>query len=167
MSKVGAMSVTKSLQQLHTSTTVHVVLHAGSRFDLLNVGRFLNENVAFDVSAMLANDGGRMENVASWADKIKHQAGWGWTSPLHHVNVDLICPKGRCLTAAIANYSSRLLSRTDPESSYIDLKFLVHYLGDINQVRERLGATVHSRTTQRVIVLAASHLNAQQPWRKQ
>ncbi|KAI8803016.1 S1/P1 nuclease [Cladochytrium replicatum] len=94
--------------------------------------------------------GANLSDVASWADEIKGNRRYSWTSPLHYINpvgdfpptscafrTESICSggsaKGICLTEAIANYTRRLSCLDDNEESAEALKFLIHFIGDIHQ----------------------------------
>ncbi|KAK4399957.1 Endonuclease 2 [Sesamum angolense] len=86
--------------------------------------------------------------LCPWADRIKFR--YRWSSDLHFVNTpDDVCSynytrdckgrngaKGRCLTGAINNYTTQLLSYRDKKPRYNlteALLFLSHFLGDIHQ----------------------------------
>ncbi|XP_057960675.1 endonuclease 4-like [Malania oleifera] len=91
--------------------------------------------------------------VCSWADEIKHNYQWRWSSPLHYVDTpDFRCNydycrdchdfkgnKDRCVTGAIYNYTTQLISTYyDPDSGMKynlteALMFLAHFVGDVHQ----------------------------------
>ena len=81
-----------------------------------------------------------MSEISSWADEIRREPGWEWTSKLHYADVpdrtcDFLysrdCVSDQCVTGAILNYTDRLQKRQG--SNVDDLKFLVHFVGDIHQ----------------------------------
>ncbi|KAK4423559.1 Endonuclease 2 [Sesamum alatum] len=87
--------------------------------------------------------------LCPWPDRIKFR--YRWSSDLHFVNTpDDVCSynytrdcksrdgaKGRCLTGAINNYTTQLLSYRDKKPRSYNLTeallFLSHFLGDIHQ----------------------------------
>ncbi len=82
-----------------------------------------------------------LPDIANWADTVTRNMTW--SRPLHFINVedcteedeschfnyDRDCKEDECVVAAIANYTNRL----SDEGSYDDLRFLVHFVGDIHQ----------------------------------
>ncbi|KAF5314338.1 hypothetical protein D9619_011905 [Psilocybe cf. subviscida] len=87
-----------------------------------------------------------LAGCSSWADEIRSQPGWGWSSELHFVdsedsppescsvNTVRDCPTGNCILGAIANYTQRVVDkRLSADERQIALKFLDHFLGDIGQ----------------------------------
>ncbi|GMI15371.1 hypothetical protein TrVE_jg2734 [Triparma verrucosa] len=82
-------------------------------------------------------------DVANWADTVTKSEPW--SMPLHFINVQSCssdscvfvpsrdCPNDMCVSGAVNNYTSRTLNRLDSTSAYDDLRFLVHFLGDIHQ----------------------------------
>eukprot|EP01126_Amoeba_proteus_P067039 TRINITY_DN9816_c0_g1_i6.p1 TRINITY_DN9816_c0_g1~~TRINITY_DN9816_c0_g1_i6.p1 ORF type:complete len:288 (-),score=39.60 TRINITY_DN9816_c0_g1_i6:337-1200(-) len=98
----------------------------------------LDSNVLSQCSQIL--NGATLESVATWADDIKHEPEWEWTSPLHYINCpdwacDYLasrdCPQDFCVDGAIQNYTALLAGGTGSLDIY--LKFLIHYHGDIHQ----------------------------------
>jgi len=99
--------------------------------------KFLNSN-AQSKSATLLPDG--LVRAAVWADQIRENPAYTWTSTLHYVdtldwqckyNAQTDCRNNKCLVSAIYNYSTRL-SKYD-EASAEDLKFFIHFVGDLHQ----------------------------------
>ncbi|GFQ06354.1 endonuclease 4 [Phtheirospermum japonicum] len=114
---------------------------------------YLSEDALTAVKALLPeNAEGDLANVCSWADEIKFHNRW--SSPLHYVDTpDFRCNyqycrdchdshgrKGRCVTAAIHNYTMQLMSKRD--DTFLSaakynlteaLMFLSHFIGDVHQ----------------------------------
>ena len=102
---------------------------------------------------------GNMTAVANWADEVRSLPAFKWSEPLHFINApSWVCNYNRerdcyneegqylmCVDGAIQNYTNRLLS--NPQSD--DLKFLIHFVGDIAQPlhcgfsEDRGGNTIH------------------------
>ena len=93
---------------------------------------------------------GQIDAIASWADDVRRQPGWGWTSGLHFADTpDFRCHyvasrdcayegvDGACVDGAVHNYTQRLLDASiDNWTQYREaLEFLVHFVGDLHQVR--------------------------------
>lgn len=84
--------------------------------------------------------GESMSDAAPWADEIKRQHGWAWSKPLHYINTKswecgfdpLQDCRRPCLSSAIQNFTSQLVSRSVDDLS-IPMKFLIHLLGDAHQ----------------------------------
>ncbi|KAL5730094.1 Endonuclease 4 [Ranunculus cassubicifolius] len=93
-----------------------------------------------------------LASVCSWPDEIKHNYHWHWTAALHYVDTpDFRCNydycrdchdsykhKDMCVTGAIHNYSSQLMTygNSVSEQHYNlteALLFLSHFFGDIHQ----------------------------------
>ncbi|KAF5377304.1 hypothetical protein D9615_006387 [Tricholomella constricta] len=84
--------------------------------------------------------------AATWADEIKSNSAYAWSSELHYVDAldnppsscsvsqSRDCANGKCILTAIANYTTRVvdvgLSATQRQEA---LKFLAHFIGDIGQ----------------------------------
>ncbi|KDR85235.1 hypothetical protein GALMADRAFT_218323 [Galerina marginata CBS 339.88] len=84
--------------------------------------------------------------AATWADDVKSEAAYAWSSALHFVDAEdnpptscsvsemRDCANGKCILTAIANYTTRVvetsLSATQRQEA---LKFLDHFIGDIGQ----------------------------------
>jgi hypothetical protein len=99
--------------------------------------KFLNPTTQNAVSDILG--GSSLEDIATWADDIKHTAAYSWSGPLHYINTADFecgfnratdCSNGLCLATAIDNYTSLLSSGQDMTES---VKFLTHFLGDLTQ----------------------------------
>ena len=110
--------------------------------------KFVLPSTARKISAILK--GSELSQVASWADEVKRRPEYRFTSVLHYVNpIDnepaqcsfkykSDCPSGACVVGAIFNYTERLrtpsfLSPFVDGTSAEDLKFLIHFVGDIHQ----------------------------------
>jgi hypothetical protein len=84
-----------------------------------------------------------LPSIANWADHIKNQPEWHWSYPLHFIDTpDWACnyvptrdcynqlhEYPFCVDGAIQNFTNNLIYKPTPE----DLKFLVHFVGDIHQ----------------------------------
>jgi len=86
-----------------------------------------------------------LKRAAPWADEVKHTHAYAWSEPLHFVDAQdnpsqdcnfdqqRDCSNGKCLTAAIANYTSRIACGRTDQNPGEAVKFLTHFLGDITQ----------------------------------
>ena len=98
-------------------------------------------------------------HLANYADEIKRRKGYEWSYELHYTDVDAPplsrctldmvedCISERCVVGAINNYTVRLShDHTTPADN---LRFLVHFIGDIFQpfhmgyASDRGGNTIH------------------------
>ncbi|XP_010268371.1 PREDICTED: endonuclease 2 [Nelumbo nucifera] len=117
---------------------------------LVNAQARLNKAAADAVKQLLPdyaeNDLG---SLCSWADHVKFR--YHWSSALHYIDTpDDLCSyqynrdckdengeKGRCVSGAIKNYTSQLLSYAIASQSEYNLTeallFLSHFMGDIHQ----------------------------------
>ncbi|EIN05642.1 nuclease Le1 [Punctularia strigosozonata HHB-11173 SS5] len=85
--------------------------------------------------------------AATWADEVKSEAAFSWSSALHFVDAEddplhgscsvsetRDCSNGRCILTAIANYTTRVqMTSLSAEQRQEALKFIDHFLGDIGQ----------------------------------
>lgn len=99
------------------------------------------------VSAIL--DGRPLSSIAAWADTIKWQARYKFTSELHYINFEHDDPPARCefrwhrpggqeVVSAIHNYTGIL--RRAEEGTWRQseaLRFLVHFMEDLHQPLHR------------------------------
>jgi hypothetical protein len=86
---------------------------------------------------------GDIAMAASWADVVKKQPAYAWSSNLHFVNTpDWACNYNRqrdcknnfCLDSAIYNYTKRVQDASIGLKQQGEaLKFLVHFIGDVHQ----------------------------------
>ena len=91
---------------------------------------------------------GNLSAIANWADHVRTLPEFRWSGSLHFINTpawncsyirDRDCFANiydpstflMCVDGAIQNYTSRLLNMMDTFQD--DLKFLVHFVGDIHQ----------------------------------
>lgn len=102
----------------------------------------------FDAVSKLIPDGD-LASVANWADTIRGSPQWHWTEPLHFIDTpdwacnyipsrDCFNPQGQsgyCVDGAIQNNTMLLQDRSSYslEFNAENLKFLVHFVGDIHQ----------------------------------
>lgn len=99
---------------------------------LAEVRRLLGEHAA---------DG--LAGIANWADEIRANEDWRWTSRWHYVNFPRgdcrydaarDCADGRCIVAAIAQQAAILGDRARSDQARAQaLRFVVHFIGDIHQ----------------------------------
>lgn len=81
-------------------------------------------------------------SLANWADQIKSRPEWAWSYELHYCDVQSVplarcyynsisdCQDGgRCVVSALHNYTMRLVQK----GTIDDLRFFVHFMGDIFQ----------------------------------
>jgi len=84
--------------------------------------------------------------AATWADDVKSETAYAWSSALHFVDAEdnpptscsvvesRDCSDGRCILTAIANYTTRVVEKSLSATQLQEaLKFLDHFLGDIGQ----------------------------------
>ena len=106
---------------------------------------FLKPETARAIKQVLR--GNNLTGVASWADEIKRQPRYRWTSTLHYSNpkddepaqcgydYQRDCPDQKCVVGAIFNFTAVY----DPQRQHSAdvreeaLKFLVHFVGDMHQ----------------------------------
>ncbi|XAR66406.1 hypothetical protein NMG60_11012633 [Bertholletia excelsa] len=112
---------------------------------------YLSEDASVAVKELLPDRAeGDLASVCSWADEIRFHLRW--SGPLHYVDTpDFRCNynycrdchdyaghKNMCVTGAIYNYSTQLISYNDPGSEMKynlteALMFLSHFIGDVHQ----------------------------------
>ncbi|QRV96020.1 S1/P1 nuclease [Ceratobasidium sp. AG-Ba] len=86
-----------------------------------------------------------LANIAVWADTVKRNPKWRWSSELHYVNPEGDNPPEDCtygekgwknptenILPEIVNNTGHLFSKTITTQD-IALRFLTHYLGDLHQ----------------------------------
>jgi hypothetical protein len=92
---------------------------------------------------------GNLADVANWADQVRSIPQWLWTEPLHFIDTpnwacdyipqrDCFNPQGQagyCVDGAIQNTTALLAGRPGEDAGFNaeNLKFLVHFVGDIHQ----------------------------------
>ncbi|TYK31077.1 endonuclease 4-like isoform X1 [Cucumis melo var. makuwa] len=115
---------------------------------------YLTEDALSMVRELLpASAEGDLAAVCSWADELRENHDYHWSSVLHFVDTpDFFCNyncsrdchdshrhKGRCVTAAIYNYTMQLESAYKEITSEVRynlteaLMFLSHFIGDVHQ----------------------------------
>ncbi|KAG7033894.1 Endonuclease 4 [Cucurbita argyrosperma subsp. argyrosperma] len=117
-------------------------------------GYFTEDTLSMVKELLPASAEGDLAAVCSWPDEIRWKAHYRWSSALHYVDTpDFFCNynysrdchdthghKGRCVTAAIYNYTGQLESAYKEMTSGIRynlteaLMFLSHFIGDVHQV---------------------------------
>lgn len=94
--------------------------------------------------ALLQEEGhDSLADVARWADEVRDQPAYGWSRPLHFVNLSrrdcaydpaTHCPDGECVIGAVERFRAELADPGLPVATRREaLKFLVHFVGDIHQ----------------------------------
>ncbi|GLT91822.1 hypothetical protein SLE2022_096930 [Rubroshorea leprosula] len=110
----------------------------------------LSQTAADAVQQLLPESAGNdLGSECSWADNVRFR--YRWSAPLHFINTPELCSyqysrdckdldgeKGRCVAAAIKNYTTQLLSYNTAASATEynlteALLFLSHFMGDIHQ----------------------------------
>lgn len=115
---------------------------------------YLTQNSLAAVKDLLPESAeGDLASVCSWADTIRRNYRWRWSSPLHYVDTpDFKCNyeysrdchdnyghKDRCVAGAIFNYTLQLSSafsnsKSGPKYNLTEaLMFLSHFIGDVHQ----------------------------------
>ena len=98
--------------------------------------RLLSETTRRKALLIVKNES--LPAIADWADEYRHSPEGHWTAHLHFADLpDRVClfeptrdcVSSECVYGAIMNYTSRLQS----EQGAMDLKFLVHLVGDAHQ----------------------------------
>ncbi|KAK7319620.1 hypothetical protein RJT34_04343 [Clitoria ternatea] len=109
---------------------------------------YLSEDALFAVKQLLPDSAeGDLAAVCSWADEVRHNYHYRWSSALHYVDTpDFKCNyeycrdchdssghKHRCVTGAIYNYTIQLVKSAEADNLTEALMFLVHFVGDVHQ----------------------------------
>lgn len=111
--------------------------------------------------------------AATWADEVKRQTAYAWSSSLHYVDAHdnpptscsvfgaRDCANGKCILTAIANYTTRVidagLSATQRQEA---LKFLDHFLGDVGQPLHVEGLAVGGNSISAICSGSTTNLHA-------
>jgi len=107
--------------------------------------RLMDQTTASLVTALLPDEGNDMAQASTWADRVKFHKGYGWSRELHFVDSkdspphscgfqqQRDCKNGKCLTGAIANFTTQLGCDRDASTRGDATKFLIHFLGDLTQ----------------------------------
>jgi len=92
-----------------------------------------------EVDRLLAQEpGATLASISTWADEHRNPATAAW----HYVNFprgdcnyqpERDCPDGKCVVAAIDRQIEVLRTPGDDEKRLTALKYVVHFIGDINQ----------------------------------
>ena len=119
--------------------------YAGHQLTAAIAQHNLHDGVRERVLSLISK--GNMSSVATWADEIKRDAKYRYTSVLHYVNPHdsepdqcsfdyrADCGNGKCVVGAILNFTEHL----DPKNGYSKavqteaLKFLIHFIADMHQ----------------------------------
>jgi len=104
--------------------------------------KLLSTAATNEVYDLIPSQNGQLYLVANWADQIRSQPAYKWTSPLHFADTPdwacvyktTDCEHDACVVTAIANYTTRQVQGNLPLTQKVDaLKFFVHFVGDIHQ----------------------------------
>jgi hypothetical protein len=84
-----------------------------------------------------------LAGVSTWADEVRDQPAWKWTTPMHWVNFPKgqcrfdaarDCHQGLCVVQAVVRYQQELADEQLPLPQRREaLMFLVHFVGDMHQ----------------------------------
>jgi hypothetical protein len=84
-----------------------------------------------------------LSSACNWPDRVRDQAGWKWTSPLHYVNIprhaseydrERDCPDGRCVTEGVLDFANQLsYEQLEPEKRWQAFAFVCHLVADLHQ----------------------------------
>jgi len=114
----------------------------GHQLTALIAQDFLEPSTLKSIQFLLPEEEGQISLVANWADQIKSDPAWKWSSNLHFINTpswqcsfipSQDCVKNQCVSGAITNYTNILSNSLSYDAQVIALKFLVHFHGDIHQ----------------------------------
>jgi hypothetical protein len=105
--------------------------------------RNLSANAEAAVRRLVGSGG--LPSVATWADEVRGDPAYSWSSNLHFVNpvhnppsscswnYARDCANGFCVVAAVFNYTDQLLGNKPSPSDEDALKFLTHFALDMHQ----------------------------------
>lgn len=143
-------------------TVVHSWGSLGHRLSGLIAEEFLDPHVATIMQSLLPDAWkGNLGRASTWADEIKSNPKYGWSSKLHYIDVvnatigscsvdfERDCTNKQCVISAIHNFTDILdtyhskpslhRSSIDWKSQSEALMFLVHFYGDIAQPLHNCG----------------------------
>lgn len=133
-----------TLSALGATVTGHAFGPDGHRIIAELAQRQLSQPALTEVRRLLGDQAeGGLAGIANWADDIRDDQAWRWTSRWHYVNfprdtcaydTERDCRNGRCIVAAIGEQATILGDRTRSDDERAQaLRFLVHFIGDIHQ----------------------------------
>jgi hypothetical protein len=103
---------------------------------------YLSSKAKFEISKILTETNGKMAPVSTWADTIKKNPKYSFSSVLHYSNtpgtcehdMKRDCPTLNCVVGAVSNYTNLLIQRNQHNPADVKdfLKFLIHFIGDIS-----------------------------------
>ena len=88
---------------------------------------------------------GGLPSVSTWADEVRGDPAYAWSSDLHFVNPEhnppeqcswnykRDCMNDFCVVSAVFNYTDQLAGRVESPSDEEALKFLTHFALDMHQ----------------------------------
>lgn len=126
---------------LTTCTLGHSFGSTGHRAVGVLAWQQLDPAVRGKIEDLIGEGGENFAQSCNWADKVRYQAGYLQTEPLHYLNIppgdnyDLAahCPEGNCVVAAIEKYARQLSDPDTPTGKRQEaVKFLCHFVGDVH-----------------------------------
>jgi len=114
-------------------------------FDMHRMGARISEDYMTSAAFAVVDDildGESLEDASTWADSTGRDL-YPWSSSLHYVNTDdnacvvnnvqlsKYCANDNCINGAIQNYTDRLQRNVGNMEE--NLKFLLHFVGDVHQ----------------------------------
>jgi len=97
------------------------------------------------ISKLIPDMQGDLKTASTWADSVKYTKQYAYTRNYHFldakdnpptecsVDQERDCPGGKCLTGALANYTTQLSCGKSQAVRSDALKFVMHFLGDLTQ----------------------------------
>lgn len=128
---------------IHGTALVHAWGYAGHQLIASTASNFLSTDAKSQIDSILL--GQSLSSIAAWADSIKWQARYKFTSELHYINspdddpprtcqMNWVAPGEQEVIAAIYNYTNILLEAADHSWEQSEaLRFLVHFISDAHQ----------------------------------
>ena len=102
---------------------------------------YLSSKAKFEISKILTETNGKMAPVSTWADTIKKNPKYSFSSVLHYSNtpgtcehdMKRDCPTLNCVVGAVSNYTNLLIQRNQHNPADVKdfLKFLIHFIGTL------------------------------------
>lgn len=146
---------TAAIVCLQSVAVIYAWGFVGHRLIASTASHFLTDDAQGQIEAILF--GQPLSSIAAWADSIKWQARYKFTSQLHYINSPDDDPPQTCqinwnapgeqeVIAAIYNYTGILSIAEDHSWEQSEaLRFLVHYVSDAHQPLHREHCTLVSR----------------------
>lgn len=144
LNHVTAVTLIITLALITLSTTAQALGADGHRIVAELAQQQLSTSALKETRRLLGNGPDTdLADISNWADEIREQPTWRWTSRWHYLNfprgdcrydAQRDCRDGRCIVAAISEQVGILADRkrSDDERGQA-LRFVVHFIGDIHQ----------------------------------